>query len=102
GLPGPPPVKAATPLETVMQVLHEEPVPPARIQPRTPRDLDTICMKCLHKDPVRRYASAADLADDLQRYLNDEPVLARPVGRIERTLRWCRRNPARAVSAVLG
>ncbi|MBI3861575.1 MAG: protein kinase [Planctomycetia bacterium] len=101
-LTGRPPFKAATPLETVMQVLHDEPVAPLKIQPRTPRDIDTICMKCLHKDPLRRYASAAELADDLTRYLNDEPVLARPVGRIERTARWCRRNPARAISAVLG
>ncbi|MSR59483.1 MAG: serine/threonine protein kinase [Planctomycetaceae bacterium] len=101
-LTGRPPFKAATPLETVMQVLHEEPVPPVRIQPRTPKDLDTISLKCLHKDPARRYASAAELADDLQRYLNDEPALARPVGRIERMFRWCRRNPSRAAAALLG
>jgi tetratricopeptide (TPR) repeat protein len=93
-LTGHPPFKAATPLDTVLQVLSEEPVAPSRSQPKLPRDLETICLKCLHKDPRRRYASAAALVEDLRRFQAGEPILARPVGRLERVVKWGRRRPA--------
>src|SRR5262249_32142630 len=75
------------------QVVHAEPVPPRRFQPQLPRDLETVCLKCLQKEPRKRYATAEALADDLRRFLQDLPVQARPAGKPERLVRWCRRNP---------
>jgi WD40 repeat protein len=93
-LTGRPPFRAETLLDTLLQVLNDEPVPPARLQPKVPRELETICLKCLEKAPARRYAGAADLADDLGRYLEGRPVAARPAGPGGRAVKWVRRRPA--------
>src|SRR5439155_10187402 len=77
-LTGRPPFKAPTPMDTMLQVLSEEPVPPSRLQSKTPRNLETICLKCLSKEPRRRYADAAALAADLRAFLDGKPVQARP------------------------
>jgi WD40 repeat protein/tRNA A-37 threonylcarbamoyl transferase component Bud32 len=82
----------------VQQVLHEEPRPPRRLNDAVPRDLETICLKAMSKEPARRYPGAKELANDLRRYLEGKPIAARPVGAIERGWRWCRRNPVVAGS----
>jgi WD40 repeat protein/serine/threonine protein kinase/tetratricopeptide (TPR) repeat protein len=99
-LTGRPPFKAETPLDTLMLVIAEEPVPPLRLQPKVPRDLETVCLKCLRKEPSRRYPTAAALAEDLHRFQAGEPIQARPVGLLERGRKWACRRPA--LAALIG
>jgi eukaryotic-like serine/threonine-protein kinase len=99
-LVGRPPFKAGNPLDTVRQVIEQEPVPPRQLEPRVPHDLETICLKCLEKDPTRRFSSAAELADDLSRFVDGDPILARPTPAWERAWKWARRRPA--IVALLG
>jgi eukaryotic-like serine/threonine-protein kinase len=99
-LTGRPPFRGETPLDTILQVMADDPVPPSKLRAKLPRDLETICLKCLAKEPRKRYASAADLADDLHRYLHGEAITARPVARWERAVKWMNRHPAATVMGV--
>jgi tetratricopeptide (TPR) repeat protein/predicted Ser/Thr protein kinase len=96
-----PPFRGETVLETIRQVQEKDPARPSDIDPRVDRDVETICLKCLQKDPRRRYASAHDLAEDLDRYLAGKPIRARPVGAWERLGKWRRRHPAAAILGTL-
>ena len=100
-LVGRPPFKGATVLDTLEQVRTVEPVPPRRLQPRVPLDLDTICLKCLQKDARQRYPSADELANDLRRFLDGQVIQARPLGLARRVARWARRRPALAALLAL-
>ena len=95
-LTGRPPFKAATPLDTVLQVVSDEPVPPRQLQSKVPHDLETVCLKCLQKDARKRYPSAAQLAGDLSRFRRGAPITARPVSRRERLVKWVWRHPTAA------
>jgi WD40 repeat protein/serine/threonine protein kinase len=105
---GRPPFQAATPMDTVLQVISDEPVPPRRLNPAVERDLETICLKCLEKQAAKRYVSAAALGDDLQRFLDGDSIRARSVSTFDKAWRWCRRRPtiagltAAVIVAVLG
>jgi WD40 repeat protein len=99
-LTGRPPFKAALVLDTLEQVRSQEPVAPSRLQPKVPRDLETVCLKCLHKEPKRRYASAEALAEDLRRFRDGKPVQARPISTVERLAKWARRQPVVAALIV--
>lgn len=101
-LTGRPPFQAPTPVDTVLQVLHNDPLPPHALQPKVPRDLETICMTCLRKNASGRYASARALAEDLGRFLAHEPIRARRTGYLERAWKWSRRNPAVTVAGLAG
>ncbi|MCH7727172.1 MAG: serine/threonine protein kinase, partial [Planctomycetes bacterium] len=89
-----PPFQGEGVAQTLLMVQNNEPVPPTKLSPRLPRDLETICLKCLAKEPAKRYAAADDLAADLRRFLHNEPIIARPVGSVERVIKWAKRRPA--------
>ena len=92
-LVGRPPFLGSSPFDTIMQVIKEEPVPPSRLIGKLPPDVETICLKCLQKEPAKRYATAELLAEDCRRFIAGEPILSRPISPVERAWRWCRRNP---------
>lgn len=92
-LTGRAPFVADSPLDTMLQVVRKEPVSPRTLNTKVSRDLETICLKCLAKEPHKRYGTAADLAADLERFLDDRPVVARPVGSVAKSWRWAKRNP---------
>ncbi|HEV3118750.1 MAG TPA: protein kinase, partial [Gemmataceae bacterium] len=100
-LTGRPPFRGETVLDTLEQVRTQEPVPPTQLQPKVPRDLETICLKTLQKEPQKRYVDCAALAEDLRRFVHNEPIQARPVSPPERLWRWCRRNPTLAALTAL-
>src|SRR5262249_3566868 len=96
-LTGRPPFCAERPLDTLLLARDADPFPPRRLQPKIPRDLETICLKCLEKEPGKRYPSARALADELERFRQGLPITARPVGTLERAGKWARRHPAWAL-----
>src|SRR5262249_29371512 len=99
-LTGRPPFRAETAEETLQQLIHQDPAPPKRLNAKVPRELELICLKCLHKEPQLRYVSAAALADDLNRFRDGRPIRARPPSLGGRLWRWGRRNPVAASQAA--
>jgi WD40 repeat protein/serine/threonine protein kinase/tetratricopeptide (TPR) repeat protein len=100
-LTGRPPFESESSLTTIRQLLADEPVSPTQLRLKVPRDLETICLKCLEKDPARRYANAEELAEELQRFLNNQPIEARPAGWWGRSVKWMRRHPTRTTVAAV-
>lgn len=100
-LTGRPPFQAASPMDTLLQVLEQDPVEPRQLNVGIPRDLETICLKCLEKEPDRRYDSSQALSDDLQRFLSDEPILARPMSLMDRGTRWLRKQGENVALSLL-
>ena len=100
-LTGRPPFQSETIDGVLMQLRDEDPVAPRLLMPTIPRDLETICLKCLQKEPAKRYPTAGELADELDRFLRDAPIHARPAGAPEKLWRWCRRRPAIAALVAL-
>ena len=92
-LAGRPPFQAANPMDTLLQVLEQDPAPLRTLNSKIPQDLETICLKCLRKGRERRYATSMELVADLKRWMNGEPIKARPVSRLEKAQLWCKRNP---------
>jgi WD40 repeat protein/predicted Ser/Thr protein kinase len=99
-LTGRPPFQGPTTLDAILRVLSDDPLPPAQLQPKVPRDLEVICLHCLQKVPQKRYATAQDLAEDLGRFLAGEPIRARPIGPLGRMVKWVRRRPVLAMLAA--
>lgn len=100
-LTGRPPFQATNPMDVLLQVLEEEPVAPTKLNPSVPRDLETICLKCIAKDKSKRYAAVDDLVAELTRFENNEPIQARPASSVEKFVRWCKRKPAIAFSLAI-
>ncbi len=100
-LAGRPPFKGSNASETLLMVVYQDPVPPSRFRPRLPRDLETICMKCLAKEKERRYASAREVAEDLRRFLAGDPILARPPSTLRLARKWTRKHPVSATLAAM-
>ena len=101
-LTGQPQFRGDSTAEALLMVMTQEPTPPSRIKSRIPRDLETICLKCLAKVPGKRYSSADDLAKDLARFQENRPIIARPAGRFERASRWCGNPVVAALSTLAG
>ncbi|MGL6073179.1 MAG: WD40 repeat domain-containing serine/threonine protein kinase [Fimbriiglobus sp.] len=99
-LTGRPPFANANPVDTITQSLYADPISPARLERSIPRDIETVCLKCLEKQPQRRYATANELAEDLGRFITGAPVMARPVGQVEQAARWLRRHPVHLASLL--
>jgi tRNA A-37 threonylcarbamoyl transferase component Bud32/mono/diheme cytochrome c family protein len=100
-LTGRPPFIGETPMDTILRVMSEEPMAPSRLRPGVPRDLETICLKCLNKSPAQRYPTALALAEDLQRFQEGRPILARPIGPLGRFIKWAKRHPAISTLAAV-
>lgn len=100
-LTGRPPFQSSSPMETILQLLNQDPVAPRNLNPSIPLELETVCLKCLQKDPAKRYSSAQELSDDLGRWLRGDPIMARPMSLAEKSARWIRKHPAACGSALV-